>query len=50
MATIICLVTHILSNIFCAHQKKETHIGLKQLEGESIMTFIFFFFWGGGGG
>ncbi len=29
-----CLVTNILKNIFCIQQKKETHSGLKQLEGE----------------
>ncbi len=33
MATINCLVTNILRNIFfCVQQKKETHTGLNQLE------------------
>ncbi len=32
MATINCLVTNILQNVFfCAEQKKETHTGLEQL-------------------
>ncbi len=35
MATVNCLVTSILQNIFfCVQQKKETHTGLGQLEGE----------------
>ncbi len=35
MATVNCLVTDILQNIlFCVQQKKETHTGLEQLEGE----------------
>jgi len=33
--SINCLITDILQNIFfCVQQKKETHTGLKQLEGE----------------
>jgi len=35
--------THNHQNIFCVQQKKETHRGLKQLEGELMMTE---FFWG----
>ncbi len=34
MGTISCLVTNILKNIFHFQQKKETHTGLEQLEGE----------------
>ncbi len=34
MAPSHCLVTDILQNIFCVQQKKETHIGLEQHEGE----------------
>jgi len=35
MGSINCLFANILQNIFfCVHQKKETHTGLKQLEGE----------------
>ncbi len=34
-----CLVTDILLNIFLSvHQKKEIHTGLKQHEGEYMMT------------
>ncbi len=45
MATVSCLVTNILQNVFfCAQQKKYTHTGLEQLEGESIMRE--FSFWG----
>jgi len=34
-----CLVTNILQNIlFCAQQKRETHTGLEQHEGEKMMT------------
>ncbi len=45
MATINCLVTIILQNtFFCAQQLKETPTGLKQLEGEKMIT-IFFFGW-----
>ncbi len=35
-----CLVTNILQNIF--HQKKETHPGLEQLEGEQKATEFLF--------
>ncbi len=39
MATINCLVTKILQNIFfCAQQKKESHTGLQQLEAEQMIT------------
>jgi len=32
------LITHIVQNIFfCVKQEKETHTGLKQLEGEYMM-------------
>ncbi len=35
MATINCLVTNIFQNIFyCVPQRKETHTGLGQVEGE----------------
>ncbi len=34
MATVNCLVANILEMIFCVQQKKETHTGLDQLEGE----------------
>jgi len=36
MTTVDCLVTNIRQNIFfvCVQQKKETHAGLEQLEGE----------------
>ncbi len=35
MATVNCLITNILQNIFfCALQKKDIHIDLEQLEGE----------------
>ncbi len=35
MASISCLATNILQSIFfCVQQKKETHKGLEQLEGE----------------
>ncbi len=35
MATVNCLVTDILQNIFfCVQQKKETHTGLEQVKGE----------------
>ncbi len=35
MATVSFLVANILQNIiFCAQQKKETHTGLGQIEGE----------------
>ncbi len=35
MFTISCFVTNILQNIFfCVQQKKETHTGLDQVEGE----------------
>jgi len=35
MGSINCLVTNGLQNIFfCVQQKKETHTGLEQLEGE----------------
>jgi len=35
MATVNCLVTNILQNIFfCVQQNKETHTGLLKLEGE----------------
>ncbi len=35
MATSNCLFTNILQNIvFCVQQKKETHTGLEQLDGE----------------
>ncbi len=33
MATVNCLGTHTLRNIFSVHQKKETQTGLEQLEG-----------------
>ncbi len=37
MATVNCLVTNFLKNIFfCVQQKKETHTGLEQLEDEYI--------------
>ncbi len=36
MATVNCLVTNILQNIFCVQQKTETHTGLEQLQGEQI--------------
>jgi len=43
MGSIECLVTNILQNIFfCVQQKKETHTGLKQLEGEEMMTEFLF--------
>ncbi len=38
MATVNCLVTNILQNIFCVQQKKETQTGLEQLQGEQNMT------------
>jgi len=39
MVPINCLVTDIFQNIFlCVQQKKEIHTGLKQLEGEYMMT------------
>jgi len=42
MGSINCLVTHILQNIFfCVPQKTGT--GLKQLEGEEMMTEFSFF-------
>ncbi len=42
MATVKSLVTHILQNIlFCAQQKKETHTGLKQVEGVLMTEFSF---------
>ncbi len=31
--TKICLVTHVLQNIFCVQPRKETHTSLKPLEG-----------------
>ncbi len=35
MATVNCLITNILQNIFfCVLQKKDIHIDLEQLEGE----------------
>ncbi len=46
MATVNCLVTNILQNIFfCAQQKREKHTYLKQLEGEWIMNDVNFHFW-----
>ncbi len=45
MATISCLVTNILHNIFFSvQQKKETHRGLEQVEGE-YDDRIFIFGW-----
>ncbi len=46
MATVNCLVTHILQYIiFCVQQKTETHTGLEQLEGVLIMNeFSFLIF------
>ncbi len=39
MATVKCLAANILQNIFfCAQQKKETPTGLKQVEGEYMIT------------
>ncbi len=39
MAIVNCLFTNILENIFfCSQQKKETHTGLEQLEGERMIT------------
>ncbi len=43
MATVNCMVNNILQNIiFCVQQKKETHTGLEQLEGEYVTAFLFF--------
>ncbi len=33
-ATVNCLVTNVFRNIFCFQQKKVTHTGLEQVEGE----------------
>ncbi len=42
MATISVLVTNILQSIlFCVQQKKESHTGLEQLEGEQVTEFSF---------
>jgi len=39
MGPVNCLVTDIIQNIlFCVQQKKDIHTGLKQLEGEYMMT------------
>ncbi len=39
MATVKCLATNILQNIFfCAQQKKETPTDLDQVEGEYMIT------------
>ncbi len=37
MASVNCLVTNILQNIFYVQQLKEIHTGLEQLEGEQMM-------------
>ncbi len=43
MATINCLITNILQNIFFfVQQNKETHTGLEQVEGEQMMTEVSF--------
>ncbi len=40
MGTSNGLVTHIFKTLSYVPQKKETHTGLKQLEGEQMMTEI----------
>jgi len=36
MATIYCVVTNIIQNIFCVQQKNDTHTGLEQHKGEWV--------------
>ncbi len=41
MATSNCLVINNIQNLFCVQQKRETHTGLEQLEGENnVRIFI----------
>ncbi len=44
-ATVNCLVTKVFRNIFCFQQKKVTHTGLEQVEGESELMTECSFFW-----
>ncbi len=43
MATVNCLVSNILQNIFfCVQQNKEAHAGLERQENESVITDFHF--------